>query len=401
MKYLVTMPALAAAMLFLHCLQIPRAAADSYPVDTVIADTVLRTHVDSRHAHELLQQPQLSANSGKFNGYLAADDCQPGSELPGVEVFRRLTQDFSTDTATALLIRCLYQMPQVYRAQALFREAAEARRKLDAVQAEYMRSRAQRYTVLFVPGWGYRSNGEVTGGNLRKPREIIGALGYETHLVALNDFGSVEDNAKIIANTLREHLGKGKQVLLASASSGGPSVAMALNEADIFSHPALAGWINICGVLRGSPIIDHFTPWPKSLVIHVVNLFEGWTRDELNSLSRSRSAPRFRQYRAPRQLTVLNYVGVPFSGQVSDMGRTLYRLLRKQGPNDGLTLIPDAIAPGYTIMAIGTDHFIREDPEIDLKTAALLSVLIRLIESSVPGLPGNQAQASAPPSGSG
>ncbi len=399
MKYLVTMPALAAAMLFLHCLQIPRAAADSLPVDTMIADTALRTHVDSRHARELLHQPQLSISSGKFNDYLTDKDCQPGSELPGVETFQRLTQDFSTDTATALLIRCLYQLPQVYQAQALFREAAQARRELDTLQADYMRSRTHRYTVLFVPGWGYLSNGEVTGGNLRKPREIIGALGYETHLVPLNDFGSVEDNAMIIADTLREHLGRGKQVLLASASSGGPSVAMALNEPDIFSHPELAGWINICGVLRGSPIIDHFTPWPRSLVIHVINLFEGWTRDELNSLSRSRSAPRFRQYRAPPQLTVLNYVGIPFSGQVSEMGRTLYSLLRKQGPNDGLTLIQDAIAPGYTVMAIGTDHFIREDPEIDLKTAALLSVLLRLIESSARGLPGNQAQASALPSG--
>jgi hypothetical protein len=31
-------------------------------------------------------------------------------------------------------------------------------------------------------------------------------------------------------------------------------------------------------------------------------------------------------------------------------------------------------------MAIGSDHFVREDPEIDNKTAALLSTVFRLID---------------------
>jgi hypothetical protein len=31
-------------------------------------------------------------------------------------------------------------------------------------------------------------------------------------------------------------------------------------------------------------------------------------------------------------------------------------------------------------MAVGSDHFIREDPDIDMKTAALVPVLLRLIE---------------------
>jgi hypothetical protein len=48
--------------------------------------------------------------------------------------------------------------------------------------------------------------------------------------------------------------------------------------------------------------------------------------------------------------------------------------------NDGLTLITEALAPGYTVMAVGSDHFIREDPDIDMKTAALVPVLLRLIE---------------------
>jgi hypothetical protein len=73
-------------------------------------------------------------------------------------------------------------------------------------------------------------------------------------------------------------------------------------------------------------------------------------------------------------------VSKSFSGQVSDLGRTFYGLLKEQGPNDGLTLITDALAPGYTIMAVGMDHFVNNDPEIELKTAALLPVMLKLIE---------------------
>jgi hypothetical protein len=42
--------------------------------------------------------------------------------------------------------------------------------------------------------------------------------------------------------------------------------------------------------------------------------------------------------------------------------------------------------PGYTIMALGVDHFVANDPEIDLKTMALLPVMFTLIDESKSGL---------------
>jgi hypothetical protein len=140
------------------------------------------------------------------------------------------------------------------------------------------------------------------------------------------------------------------------------------------------GWLNICGVLRGSPVIDAFLPWPKSWLLRVVALFDGWNYNDLLSLSSAHSKPRYQDFAPPAQLTIVNYIGIPFSGQVSDLGRTFYGLLKEQGPNDGLTLITDALAPGYTIMAVGMDHFVNNDPEIELKTAALLPVMLKLIE---------------------
>ncbi len=48
-------------------------------------------------------------------------------------------------------------------------------------------------------------------------------------------------------------------------------------------------------------------------------------------------------------------------------------MMRDDGPNDGLTLLPDVIAPNsLSILAPKSDHFFAEDPEIDSKTLALL-----------------------------
>lgn len=41
----------------------------------------------------------------------------------------------------------------------------------------------------------------------------------------------------------------------------------------------------------------------------------------------------------PPDIPVINYVGIPLSGQVSGQARLGYFLLREEGPNDGLTQI--------------------------------------------------------------
>jgi hypothetical protein len=234
--------------------------------------------------------------------------------------------------------------------------------------------------VLIVPGWGYQTNAGETGSDLATPRQIIAGLGFENHLVAVEDTGSVEGGAKIIVAAVEKYLHSGKKIILVSASSGGPTVALALHDPAIANNPLLVGWLNICGVLRGTPVIDNFLSWPKSLLLYAVALYEGWNYADLLSLSRAHSKPRYESFIPPAQLTIVNYIGIPFSGQVSELGQEFYSMLKTQGPNDGLTLIPDAMAPGYTIMAVGMDHFVNNDPEIEIKTAALVPVLLKLIE---------------------
>jgi len=51
--------------------------------------------------------------------------------------------------------------------------------------------------------------------------------------------------------------------------------------------------------------------------------------------------------------------------------------LKEIGPNDGLTLIEDALAPGaLTLFMPGCDHFLLA-PDMDRRTQALARLLLR------------------------
>lgn len=380
MKYAITLSSVCFLLFAPGIPKVAQALAKTHSVQAIVAGIEVNTLVDSAVVSQLLND-----NGQYLPAAVSADlsrrlSCRSIDELPSVQSLQDITRDYSTDTATALLIQCLSTLPSIQTSQQLFLSELAQRRKDDPEQAAFLARKANEYLVLIVPGWGYLTNASQTGSDLARPRQIIAGLGFENHLVAVEDTGSVESGAKIIVAAVQKYLRSGKKIILVSASSGGPTVSLALNDPTIASNPRLVGWLNICGVLRGTPVIDTFLPWPKSLFLHTVAWYEGWKYADLVSLSRTRSKPRYEGFIPPAQLTIVNYVGIPFSGQVSDMGQGFYGMLKAQGPNDGLTLIPDALAPGYTIMAVGMDHFINNDPEIDIKTAALVPVLLKLIE---------------------
>jgi hypothetical protein len=381
MKYLITLGALCVVLLTLSFPGGADALTRQYPVHGAIGGVEVKTLVDSPVARDLIQNPDAGLPYGMHW------DCRSTGSLPDAASLRRISREYSVDTATTLLLRCMEQVPHIRYAQQLFLSELASRRMGDASQEEFMSARAQDYIILVVPGWGYKTSADETGADLAEPRKIMTSLGFETHLVNVEDNGSVESGAARLVEAITEHSDGGKRIILVSASSGGPTVAAALRDTTISSNPQLAGWLNICGVLNGSPVIDTFMPWPRSILLRAVAFFEGWKYRDLLSLSVTHSKPRYESFAPPRHLTVVNYIGIPLSGQVSEMGATFYNLLKKEGPNDGLTLILDALAPGYTIMAIGNDHFVNSDPEINLKTAALVPVLLRLIEGNeiIPG----------------
>jgi hypothetical protein len=138
-------------------------------------------------------------------------------------------------------------------------------------------------------------------------------------------------------------------------------------------------WVNIGGVLRGSALADRALTWPTCWFVKLF-VINGDSFDGIESLATLHSAERADHIKLPFDIIVLNYVGIPLSGQVSERARLGYSLLREHGPNDGLTQIIDEIpAASITIAEIGLDHFFN-DPGIHIKTIALTNTVTRLLE---------------------
>jgi hypothetical protein len=208
--------------------------------------------------------------------------------------------------------------------------------------------------------------------------------GIENHLIETEDNGTVEDNAAHIAQELKPYLKRGKPIILISGSKGGPEVALALGgllSAD--ETRPIKAWINICGSLRGSPLSDYWLTWPNKLVPIFYWRLRGWGGLEgLASLDTARSRKRAEQLKIPRHIFIVNYIGVPVSGNIRDTTKGFtYGKLRNFGPNDGLVLIPDEIEPsGLTVTELGRGHFLR-DPDFDVRATALLHTVTRRLKT--------------------
>ena len=182
---------------------------------------------------------------------------------------------------------------------------------------------------------------------------------------------SVEENAKLIEAEIRRHAVSRQQLILVSDSKGGLEVALAISM--LRDDPAgrqVKARVNIGGLLHGTRLADFGLSWPVCWFVYLAVLpdrsFEG-----IRSLSTAQSTARFSALRLPRDTFVVNYLGIPLSGQLSDQARGGYSHLRAEGPNDGLTYLVDAIAPNsVTTPELGVDHFFRRS-DIDLKTLAL------------------------------
>jgi hypothetical protein len=298
--------------------------------------------------------------------------------LPAREYLKHLAHAFSPDFATLYLARQILEdkanqpMQEAYHEEYL---------KLKNTATLGRRPEFSSYIGLVVPGWVYKSHPE-TGASLTKPREVLAQLGLEVHLIEIEESGTIEKNADFIAGEVRRYNRLGKKIILVSASSGSASAALALGRR-LSSEDAsqIVAWLNIGGLLQGSPLADAAVRGPKRWLVKFLTLFKGWDFASIESMTTKRSRERFSHFKLPQNFLVINYVGIPLSGDITKLAKDGYEDLHREGPNDGLTLITDEIFPGgITVVELGLDHYFQ-DEEIDLKTAALAQIVINCLEA--------------------
>jgi hypothetical protein len=256
--------------------------------------------------------------------------------------------------------------------------------RIDAVRATGASGNAAdvraRYLFMMVPGWRYRVNVE-TGADLARPRAVLERLGFATALVPLDENGTVDANARALADELAQRAKDGRSIVLVSTSKGGPETHLALDLARREGNAAhVAAWVNIGGLLKGTAIADYWAAWPQRWLAAIGFALQGFDTASIHSMTTAASRARFAAATLPANVLVVNYLAAPLSWQVSPPAQGGYALLAKDGPNDGLTLLVDAIVPdGVTVVERGLDHFYAA-PDIDERIAAMAWALVGVLE---------------------
>ena len=268
------------------------------------------------------------------------------------DVLAELSAREGVDFATALFFDRIRRSP----------EHGPFVRAIEAIEPDLSALPRVPGTLLVAPAAFYREYPEFGGDGLIV-RQIAGEFGMETRVADVPSVGSVTQAADALAAALRG-CGDGT-VVLASLSKGGADVRVALEK-----HPELAtkvrAWIQVAGLVHGSPAASGLlnSPWWRR---GLVSGYLACTRAHpqfVRELQRGPGGLLAGRAVAPPGMTVINVVGFPLACHLSGSARKRHARMALLGPNDGSTLLRDAIVDGGAVYPVwGADHFMRV-PEI-------------------------------------
>ena len=212
--------------------------------------------------------------------------------------------------------------------------------------------------LLVAPAAFYREYPRL-GADGAAVRAEAHALGIPSVLIPTDSTGGLRANVRIIRQALeREADGS---VVLVSLSKGGAEVRLALEEGGAAPRKVRA-WVNVCGLVHGTPLVDRLLAGPRwrraavraFLARHRAGL------GLLRGLEHAPGAPLSRRATAPAGVYVVNVIACPLSSHTTGALARRHRQLAALGPNDGSTLLHDAVVEGGVIYPVwGADHYFR------------------------------------------
>ena len=348
------------------CAGLPaRGSLGGQTIETRVDSPIARYYL-ADYLREARSEPRLDARIDTVyrNG---------GSTLPDRAELKRLSDELSMDFAALYFADRLASIPENRRWRTAY-DRARAQAQNDLRQsAALLRTAAADYEIVFVPGYLYKRHGG-TGADLVAPRSALRKAGLAPGFIETNEDGTIEANAEIIVAAIRARATQSRRLILVSVSKSGAEVAEALTRLGAHGAWQVAAWVNIAGTLQGSPLADESLSQWEDLIGQV-------DIAGVESLSTAKSRQRFAGFRVPQHVLVVNYIGIPLASSVSWLGRGGYAQLRKLGPNDGLSLLPDLIYPGAaaTLAELGRDHFLLDD-QTDAATIALALTMIQYLD---------------------
>lgn len=361
------------AAIFAALLLVPACAG--VPARGLVGGQTIETRVDSEAARYFLTnylagQRSDTALDGRIDHVYRSGD----NGLPDRNRLKQLSDNFSVDFAALYFADRLARVPRNREFFRAFNRAFVYARKASSGEGASLPSSVYSYEFLFVPGYLYRRH-PMTGADLAAPRATLEQFGFTQHFIQTAEDGAVEANAEIVAAAIRARAQARRRLILVSVSKSGAEVATALTTLGSERTRHVAAWINIAGVLQGSPLADE-------ALLELEDILGQVDAAGVDSLGTQRSRERFSGFRIPSHVLVVNYIGIPLTGSVSRLAQSGFLRLRAYGPNDGVSLLSDLIVPDrLTLAELGRDHFLL-DEQVDVSALALALTVIDRLEQS-------------------
>jgi hypothetical protein len=348
------------------CMHVPR-----IPASGTIANYAISGPVDSAIARDYLEGRALPTDLEETRQHLLV-----AGRVPSRDELAATARQYSPDVATLLFIEALSATTEGRDLRARFdAELAFVRRVgIAAARPEL----PENLLVLLVPGWFYATHGSETGADFKAQREMFDEMGVANQIAPVDENGTVENNARTVADAIRTATGQNHAILLVSASKSGPEVAQAIGrELRQDECASVVGWVSIGGVVRGTPLADRALSPEVCWLTQIKFGLEGFDLEGAKSMRTKRAGSAFDALSFPSHVRIVSFIPTPLSGHITGRGDFGYACMRSHGPNDGLVLLADELIPGAApFLAVGVDHFL-EHPDRILWTAAMFRVLMQ------------------------
>jgi hypothetical protein len=329
----------------------------SYYVEGVLFGHPLHVRVDHKLAATMLTNRQDSSVAKSLASYRNA-------ELSS-ELLEDITRKYSLNVSTLFFAERLYGQGKNRQLQDYYLSAIDT---LPMAEVDRLLSSLQDFHVVFVPAFNYESN---TGSFLQQ-RELLDAARISNEIVKVQPWGLVADNAKMIAQRLQEISRQRSNIIIVSASKGSLETAIALGE---ILKPdelgAVKGWINACGILKGSPAADYWAVPLRRYWLSCGLFFVGKQPNLtqlLGDLSYNRRKQDAQTLVIPASVYTINLIAVGL-GKRKDRTKMLV-------PNDGYSpLLDEIVGGGDVVMEVGSNHTFA-NVDLNIRLVALLRYLV-------------------------
>ena len=217
-----------------------------------------------------------------------------------------------------------------------------------------------RPKVVVMPG-AFHVEHKHTGADGERVFQLAAELGWPVERVEVPSFAPMQKNATALIQHLRRM--QSGPIILVSLSKGGADVRTALAQGDLEAFAKVRAWVNISGIVTGTPLVAWLKARPlRCLGVRLLLRLRGQRFAQVEELRHCPGSPLDAPLMLPEWMQAIHIVGFPRARDLSnDWARRGHARLTPLGPNDGGgILLRDVVSlPGVTYPVWGADHYLN------------------------------------------